>query len=96
VIHRQHCRSRRHDRAAACREAKTEAPPAASAPAETGKTAGEATAPPQPAMMAQSDATADKASKPAPEKIPVVKAEAGTQGSCRKTRRQGDSSRGKP
>lgn len=55
------------------REAKTEAPPAASAPAETGKTAGEAAAPPQPAMMALADAAAVKAGKPAPEEKPAAK-----------------------
>lgn len=57
------------------RGAKTEAPPAASAPAELGKIAGEGTTPPQLAMTAQADATADKASKPATEKKPAVKPE---------------------
>lgn len=55
------------------RDAKSEAPPAASAPTEPGKTAGEATTPPQPAMMAQADATAGQASKPAPEEKPAAK-----------------------
>ncbi len=55
------------------RNGKTEAPPAASAPAEPGKTAGDATTPPQPAMMAQTDVAAEQASKPTPEKIPATK-----------------------
>ncbi|GAO35597.1 signal peptide protein [Sulfuricella sp. T08] len=54
------------------RSAKTEAPPVASAPAETDKTSGDATTPPQPAMTAQAD-TADKASKPAPDEKPAAK-----------------------
>lgn len=55
------------------RSAKTEAPPAASAPAESDKTAGEATTPPQPAMTAQADAAADRAGKPAAEEKPAAK-----------------------
>jgi len=55
------------------RSAKTEAPPAASAPAESDKTAGETTTPPQPTMTAQADAAVDKASKPVPEEKPVAK-----------------------
>lgn len=55
------------------RGAKTEAPPAASAPAEPGKTAGEATTPPQPDMTAQADAAADRAGKPATEEKPAAK-----------------------
>ena len=55
------------------RNAKTEAPPAASAPAETEKTASDATTPPQPAIMAQSDTGAGKASEPAPEEKPAAK-----------------------
>ncbi len=55
------------------RNGKTEAPPAASAPAEPGKTANDATTPPQPAMMAQTDTAADQTSKPAPEKKPATK-----------------------
>lgn len=55
------------------RGAKIETPPAASAPAETGKTAGEATTPPQPAMMAKTDAAVEKASKPDTTEKPVAK-----------------------
>jgi outer membrane lipoprotein SlyB len=55
------------------RGAKTEAPPAASAPAEPGKIAGEAAAPPQPAMTAQTGAAAEKAGKPAPDEKPAAK-----------------------
>lgn len=57
------------------RSANTEAPPAASATAESGKTAGETATPPQPAMTAQADATAEKASKPAMEEKPSAKSE---------------------
>lgn len=55
------------------RGAKTDAPPAASAPAEPGKISGESTAPLQPAMMAQADSAADTAGKPAPEEKPAAK-----------------------
>lgn len=53
------------------RSAKSEAPPATSAQAEPGNTAGEATTPPQSAMTAQADA--GKNSKPATQEKPAAK-----------------------
>lgn len=59
------------------RDAKTEAPPEASAPTEPGKTAGEATALPQTAMTPQTDAAAERpAAKPKPEAKSARKAAA--------------------
>jgi outer membrane lipoprotein SlyB len=55
------------------RNAKTETPPAASAPAEPGKTADDAAKPPQPAKTAQTDAEAEKGSKSASEEKPAAK-----------------------
>lgn len=54
------------------RGAKTEAPPAASAPADADKTT-EAITPPRPATTAQSDAGAGMASKPGPEEKAAAK-----------------------
>ncbi|MBU1689115.1 MAG: glycine zipper 2TM domain-containing protein [Gammaproteobacteria bacterium] len=62
------------------RNAQTEAPPVASVPAETDKTAGDVTTPPQSAVMAKTETAEEKTSKPdAPEKVtakPVRKATA--------------------